>query len=150
MVIYQSCISHMSVRYQSYIFLWRECTEEEEEDLRILVVGYYFWSKKALPDFLFGILFGQIFRSSISKVLDLFVKGLAAVYQRKCSFSSRKALSDRPLLGEAWKYQNGWIFRKVPNRFWPFDLIFGKSYCRFVGTHRRLHVLVLLSNIFSM
>ena len=68
--------------------------------MRILVVGYYFWSKKALPDFLFGILFGQIFRSSISKVLDLFVKGLAAVYQRKCSFSSRKALSDRPLLPE--------------------------------------------------
>ena len=148
-------MSHISVLYQSYV--------SPISVIYIFVTGVHRWGGglayssswillliKGSFARLFVWDFGQIFRSSISKVLDIFVKGLAAVYQRKCSFSSRKALSDRPLLGEAWKYQNGWIFRKVPNRFWPPPLIFGKSYRRFVGTHRRLHVLVLLSNIFSM
>ena len=30
---------------------------------------------------------------------------------------------------DGWRYQNGWIFGKVPNGLWP--LIFGKSRCSF-------------------
>ena len=31
--------------------------------------------------------------------------------------------------GDGWRYQNGWIFGKVPNGLWPPPLIFGKSCC---------------------
>ena len=43
------------------------------------------------------------------------------------------------ILREAYPFQNGWIFEKVPNGRWPPPLIFGKSCCRFF--YKAIHTL---------
>ena len=56
-------------------------------------------------------------------------------------------------LRDAFPFQNGWIFGKVPNGLWPPPLIFGKSCCAFrdkIATKVRMFIMAgLLCIIWS-